>query len=351
MNVRRMTYLSVIVYTRNEAWALDSLLSLLGPFLQDHFELYEIIVVDDASTDGTADLVEHAVRNQSGSTVLIQLSRRHGVEAGIKAGLDRALGDWIIELESADIDFNLNLLLEMFDQGSRGCDIVTASGDGGTRRSRLFYWVVNRYAELDAPLRTQRVRLSSRRAVNGMLAMKEKVRYRKALYAVVGVRQEHVTYERQAQLLPERQRRLNRETSSLAFDILLSFSGFGLRLAHTLSFAFGTISILGVFYAMFVYLFRERVVEGWTTMTVVMCGGFTGLFLILGIIGEYLARILIEVRGRPMYSVRQTSTFVGDTPGGEHEQRLPRFMLDQAAASKPSVQDRANWSADIGPTN
>ena len=144
-----------------------------------------------------------------------------------------------------------------------------------------------------------------------MLAMKEKVRYRKALYAVVGSRQDHIRYDKQPHLTTSARRRLDRETSSLAFDILLSFSGFGLRMAHRLSFTFGAISVIAVFYAVFIYLTRDNVVEGWTTVTVLTSGGFAGLFLVLGVLGEYLALILIEVRGRPLYAVRDSSTHIG----------------------------------------
>lgn len=122
--------------------------------------------------------------------------------------------------------------------------------------------MVNRYADLDEPLRTVRVRLASRRSLATMLSMKEKVRYRKALYAYVGARQHHLTYTPTAP--PPTERRLNRETSSLAFDILLSFSGFGLRLAHRLSFAFGAFSLLAIMYTVFVYMFKHNVVPGWT---------------------------------------------------------------------------------------
>lgn len=289
--------------------------------------MYEIIVMDDASEDDTLGQARRCALAGNHAISVMELSRRHGVEAAMQAGLERAVGDWVFELESTVLDFDLGLLTRMYSHGARGFEIVTASGDRGPARSRLFYAVVNRYADLDQPLRSVRVRLTSRRSLNAMLAMKEKVRYRKALYAFVGARQHHVVYPADPALQARAPRRIDRETTRLAFDVLLSFSGFGLRLAHRLSFAFGLLSLFASAYALFIYMFKENVVQGWTTVTVLTSGGFAGLFLVLGIIGEYLARILIEVRARPLYSVRTTDVVV--PPGSAEPKAEPYFMSGQ----------------------
>lgn len=322
------TFVSLVVYVRDEQETVAPTLARLGEFLSQTFELYEIVLVDDASDDATLERARTEALGGRHPVTVVELARRHGVEAGMQAGLERAVGDWVFELESSTLDFELPLLAQMYEQAARGFEIVTAAGDRGSRRSRLFYGVVNRYADLEHPLRTVRVRLTSRRSLNAMLTMKEKVRYRKALYAFVGARQHHLAY---APVRTEGTRRvahrLDREKTSLAFDVLLSFSGFGLRLAHRLSFGFGLLSMLAIAYAVFVYLFQENVVQGWTTVTVIASSGFAGLFLVLGIIGEYLARILIEVRARPLYSVRAADVVV---PAGSAEPKgAPGFMVEQ----------------------
>lgn len=168
-----------------------------------------------------------------------------------------------------------------------------------------------------------------------MLAMQEKVRYRKALYAFVGARQHHITYRPRPDAHTSRvQRRFDRETSSLAFDVLLSFSGFGLQVAHRLSFAFGLLSVLAIAYAVIVYFFVDDVVPGWTTMTVLVSAGFAGLFLVLGVLGEYLSRILIEVRARPVYSVRATDVVL---PAGSDQPKVASmFMAEQVLLDRES---------------
>lgn len=309
--MRQKTYVSLVVYVRKEADVVADFLRSACGFLAEHFELYEVLVVDDASADGTLVAARAVALEDEYCLSVVELSRRHGVEAAMQAGLERTVGDWVFEVESAAVDFPLDLLLTMYEQAALGFEIVTAAGDRGSWRSRTFYSAVNRYAELDQPLRTVRVRLTSRRSLNAMLSMKEKVRYRKALYAFVGARQHHIVYQALATPSTRRvERRLDRETTSLAFDVLLSFSGFGLRLAHRLSFAFGALSLLAIAYAVFAYFFQADVVQGWTTVTVLTSAGFAGVFLVLGVIGEYLARILIEVRGRPLYSIRSAEVSV-----------------------------------------
>lgn len=328
--MKQKTYLSVVVYVRNESATVEGFLQEIGQYVSQAFELYEIVVVDDASSDDTLERARRVALTRQYEISVVELARRHGVEAGIQAGLERAVGDWVLELESTAIDFPTSLIGSMYEQAARGFEVVTAAGDKGSPRSRLFYAVVNRYADLDQPLRTVRLRLTSRRSLAAMLAMQEKVRYRKALYALVGARQHHMVYSPRPDAQTSRvRRRFDRETSSLAFDVLLSFSGFGLHLAHRLSFAFGLLSVLGIAYAVFVYLFVEDVVQGWTTMTVLVSAGFAGLFLVLGVLGEYLSRILIEVRRRPLYAIRATDVVVPVRSDERKEESS--FMKGQAA--------------------
>lgn len=343
---KEKVFVSVVVYARDEPDALAAFIARIGPWLDRHFALYEIVVVDDASRIDPLPMVADAAQAYSVPVVSIRLSRRHGVEAGIKAGLDRAMGDWVFELESPGIDFDLDLLIEMYRIGARGNDVVTASGNRGPLRSRLFYRLVNHYADLDTPLRTERLRLTSRRTLNSMLAMREKVRYRKALYAVLGHRHQHLHYRPIRTAQSRRTRRIDRETSSLAFDILLSFSGFGLRLAHRLSLAFGAFSVGAILYAIGIYAFKSDVIQGWTTLTILISGGFTGIFLILGILGEYLARILVEVRARPMYAIRDT--VVVNPPGlrDDGEQTAPAFLRHQLnPRHEPNLRPEPDRSA------
>lgn len=336
--MRIKTFMSVVVYTRDEGDAAVNFVERLGPWLAETFELYEIVVVDDASEADVMGQVRSAAEERGVNVAALRLSRRHGVEAGIKAGLDRALGDWIVELESPRVDFPPDLIRRMYETASTGHDVVTASCDEGRLRSRLFYRFVNRYADLDVPLRTEHIRLTSRRALNEMLAMREKVRYRKALYAVLGHRHHHLRYEATPSCSPQPRTEIPRESSGLAFDVLLSFSSFGLSVAHRLSFAFGSIAFMSLIYTAAVFFFKNDVAQGWTTITALISGGFAGIFLVLGILGEYLARILIEVRARPLYSVLDSVTVTPLRSANEPAGQVPVFIERERSGRPADLQ-------------
>jgi polyisoprenyl-phosphate glycosyltransferase len=308
--VRAQTFVSAVVYLGDDGpEAAGHGLAALHGYLEATFEAHEIVVVLDGPDEATATAVATFAERAPAPVTMLQLARRHGVEAGILAGLDRAVGDFVFEIEEIQRDYPLELLGELYERCAGGSDIVGASTARASRRSRLFYRFVNRVSDLRTTLGTERLRVVSRRALNAMLGLKEKVRYRKALYALTGLPYTTVEYEPQGEQGALPPRRVNRETVTLAFDILLSFSAVGLRVAFLLSIAFAAFSGLVLLYVVLLYLSDLEVVPGWTTIMVVVSFGFAGLFFILGIIGEYVARILVEVRGRPVYALEGARVF------------------------------------------
>ena len=312
--MKESTFLSVVVYVRNEAAELARFMPALDVFLSEEFEMAEIIVVDDASADRPGEVLHRLAPGLTCSATMLRLARPHGIEAGVIAGLERSVGDFVVEMESPSVDFPLKLLHELNVQSAAGHDIVAATAGTTPLRSRLFYGLVNRYSDLGIELTSESVRIVSRRALNAMLALQEKVRYRKVLYELTGFPSTRVRYTSMRAVRPVRS--ISRETFALAFDILLSFSNFGLRVAHYLSLAFAVLCAISIVYTLAVFLFTESVVEGWTTTMILLSGGFGGLFFILAVLGEYIARILIEVRQRPFYSIRDAQVYVPNEPAG-----------------------------------
>lgn len=293
------TFLSVVVYVCDGSDVIGSWLKALSNHLSARYELFEVIVVDDASTDGTAQVAAEAATSMAGAVRVVELSRSHGLERAMLAGISRTVGDWIVELDDFPPTHDLSLVDEMYALASSGYDIVAATPGSSTRAVGWFYAIINRASYLDEPLTTERSRVVSRRAVNAMLDLRERTRYRKALYSLTGLSKTSLEF------VPVREvaRGGGDRVVNNAVDILIAFSDVGPRLAQIFAAGFALFAILSAGYVAVVNLTSDSVVEGWTTLMVLLSLGFAGLFLLLGILGEYLARILGEVRGRPLYFV------------------------------------------------
>ncbi|MFB5674643.1 glycosyltransferase [Paenibacillus terreus] len=310
--MKEQVFVSAVLYAHNNELEIDQALLELDCTLRTYFKNYEIIIVNDSSQDRTLENAHSVIKDIFGDVTIINLSRKHGVEHAMMAGLNKSMGDFVFELESLCIDFRMELLYKMFKTATgKGFDIVAASSGQAGWKSRMFYKLLNQVSYLNLSLSTESVRLVTRRALNAMLNLKERVRYRKALYELTGYSKTLVQYEPINKIIG---RKVNRENISLAIDALVSFSHFGLRAAHLLTVVFFLFSLFMGGYALYNYYFNQSVVEGWTTLMILMSLGFAGLFFIGGIIGEYTSRILIEIQNRPFYSTKSVEMYKEKRP-------------------------------------
>lgn len=310
--MKEQVFVSVVLYAYNNEQEIGRALKEIDQSMNNHFKDYEIILVNDSSQDNTLEEAHGAIRDIHGDTTIINLSRKHGVEHAMMAGLNKSMGDFVYEIESPVIDFNMELLYELFKTAtSKGCDIVAASSGKAGWKSRMFYRILNSVSYLNLSLSTESVRLVTRRALNAMLTLKERVRYRKALYELTGYSKYNYQYNAVNKATP---RKVNQENITLAIDALVSFSHFGLRAAHLLTVLFFLFSLFMGGYAIYNFFFNQSVVEGWTTLMILISLGFAGLFFIGGIIGEYTSRILIEIQNRPFYSTKSVEMYKEKKP-------------------------------------
>lgn len=305
--MKEQVFVSVVLYAHNNEQDIETALVQVDNTMMNNFKNYELILVNDFSSDSTLENMHNVMKNIYGDTTIINLSRKHGVEHAMMAGLNKSMGDFVFEIESLSIDFDTKLLYEMFKTAtSKGFDIVVASSGEAGWKSKTFYKILNKVSYLNVSLSTETVRLVTRRALNSMQNLKERVRYRKALYELTGYSKTLINYE---SLNKRKGRAVNRENITLAIDALVSFSHFGLRAAHLLTFLFFIFSLFMGGYAVYNYLFNQSLVAGWTTLMILISLGFAGLFFIGGIIGEYTSRILIEIQNRPFYSTKSVEMF------------------------------------------
>ncbi|WAC75810.1 glycosyltransferase family 2 protein [Roseateles sp. SL47] len=301
---------SCIVPSFNEAESLRELLPRLSDVLRMQASAWEILVVDDGSRDDSAAVLRQlaALPRLSGLKVL-QLSRNFGKEAALSAGLVQARGD-VVMMMDADLQHDPALIPQFLDAWRHGADMVYAvrtsrQDEPGFKRwgSRLFYGLLNRGARFEVPADAGDFRLMDRRVVDALLALPERNRFMKGLYAWVGFNTLALPYQPAARAHGQSKFRPLR-LAQLALDGLTAFTNWPLRAVSACGMLLALPALLYGAYLTAMYLLYGHKVSGWTTIVVSLML-FCGLQLVsLGIVGEYVGRIFEEVKGRPLYLVK-----------------------------------------------
>jgi len=299
--MKEKSFLSVVVYTYNQIKKLSKKILDIDYFLSENFENYEIIIVNNGSTDETEKEIKNISKLIKGNTTLINLNKKQNIETAILAGTEIAIGDFIIEIENIETKFKPSIILELFKKCTSGFDVVSAIATNYQKGSEIFYKLFNKINNLNVNLKTETLRIITRRALNQALRSKEKNRYRKILYLNTGFPHETIYYKSKKQI---KSNKTLKEKINLGLEMLLSFSNIGLDFAFLLSFVFLLISILIGAYTVYVYLTYKQVLSGWTTIMLFLSFGFSGFFLITGILVKLLTMVLHETKDRPQYSVK-----------------------------------------------
>ncbi|MFO0317844.1 MAG: glycosyltransferase family 2 protein [Hyphomonadaceae bacterium] len=273
---------------------------------------YEIIYVDDGSRDLTAtkltDLAAHDAHVR-----VVMLSRNFGHQPAVTAGLDIANGDCVVIID-ADLQDPPELIADMVKLWREGFDVVYGQrtdreGESAFKlaTARVFYRGLNSLSDVDIPLDVGDFRLIDRQVVDAIGSMKERDRFLRGMISWVGFRQIALPYRRAARAAGESKYPL-RKMVLFALDGMLSFSLAPLRFVITLGLAIFVLSNVGIVYAILNRLLTDQWVSGWTMLFigVMFMGGMQ--LMVLGMIGEYVGRIYMASKERPLYLVKR---FIG----------------------------------------
>ena len=274
-------------------------------------ESYEIVLFNDGSRDATwlAMLTE---QSRDARVVAVDLSRNHGHQLALSAGLSIAGGDRILILD-ADLQDPPELLADMLALMAEGHDVVYGhrierKGEGVFKRvsAKLFYRVLRFLSDVPIPIDAGDFRLVSRRVVDLLLSMPEQGRFVRGMIAWTGFSQAPLPYTRE----PRHAGRSNYPfLRMLAFsvDAITAFSIRPLRIAAILGASFGVCGLLFLAYALFSWA-SGVAVSGWTSLmaAILLLGG--AQLCVLGIIGEYVGRLVVESKGRPLFVIREVRT-------------------------------------------
>jgi polyisoprenyl-phosphate glycosyltransferase len=305
--------ISVVLPCYNEEEIIAQTHQRLTKVLSQMGIAYELVFVDDGSGDATASILDEIAQVDNNVRVL-HFSRNFGQQFAVTAGFDHASGDCVL-LMDADLQDPPELIPEMFDLWRDGHDIVygqrtVREGETGLKKmtSRWFYRTLNALSDVNMPLDTGDFRLVDRAAVNAFNAMREPDRYVRGMVAWVGFDQKSLPYKREPRAGGQTKWNYSK-LSLLAADGIMSFSLAPLRLVLFVGFAIVGVAILGGFFAVFNRLFTDNWVSGWTGLffAVLFMGGVQ--LMVLGVIGEYVGRIYMSGKDRPLYIVKRKVGF------------------------------------------
>ena len=299
---KEKNFVSAVVYLYNNEREVGSFLNTINNLLKENFEKYEIVCVNDCSTDGTVKAVESfCEENSVKSLTVINTSFFQGVESAMVAGVDISIGDFVFEFDSCLVDYDADMIMSVYRKSLEGNDVVFAVPSEGSRlSSKLFYSLFNSFSDMQYKIKTQRFSVISRRGINRVKSMGVKTVYRKAVYASCGLPVADFEYTPSAKKLNEdSQKRVKKD---LALNSMILFTDIGYKISVTLSFMMAAVLLMAGVYTVVIFL-SANPVAGWTTTMLVMSFGFFGLFLLLAFVLKYLSLILNLVFTKKQYVI------------------------------------------------
>ena len=304
----KITY-SIIAPIYNEIDNLPELYRRVKETMDSSREPWELILVDDGSTDGSTEKIRELAQNDRAVRPVI-FARNFGHQVAITAGWDYARGDAVVIID-ADLQDPPEMILELAKKWKEGFEVVYAvrgerEGESWFKKftAAMFYRIIYSITDVKIPVDTGDFRLMDRKVVDVLKQMRERHRFPRGMSAWVGFKQIGVTYKRAARIAGVTKYPF-RKMLKLALNAITGFSYFPLQVATFFGFVSAGLSILAIPVVIALRLAGSHFFEGQTTtlISVLFLGGVQ--LISLGILGEYIGRLYDEAKGRPLYIVRE----------------------------------------------
>lgn len=301
---------SIAIPVYNEEEAIPILLDRLKPVLAQLPYSFEILFVDDGSTDGTYQAIKNLQKHDR-RVKAISFSRNFGHQAALTAGLQYATGDAVITMDG-DLQHPPSLIPMLIEKWQEGFQIVYTTRESTVDEpffkkftSRLFYRIMNAFSDTHVQPFAADFRLLDRSVVNSLNTLEEHDRFLRGLIGWLGYSATGVPFEADARVAGT-SKYSTRKMMKFALDGILSFSAAPLHLVTYLGLIVSVLSFLYGFYSIYAYFFTSLTIPGWTSIlvAVLFLGGVQ--LISIGFVGEYLIRIYNEAKGRPLFIIKDS---------------------------------------------
>jgi dolichol-phosphate mannosyltransferase len=309
-----MALLSIVVPCYNEEAVIEETFRRITSILPDLGMEAELIFINDGSSDQTMNILSR-LADQNSNTKVLSFSRNFGHQRAITAGMDYAVGDAIVIID-ADLQDPVDVIHTMVEKWREGFDVVYGKridrkGESVFKRASasLFYKILDKLSEEKIPTDVGDFRLIDRKVCDALKKMPEHSRYVRGLIAWLGYKTTFVEFVREPRYAGKTKYSFAKMLK-LASDGVFSFSYKPLKIASLLGVIVSILSFLYLVYVVYLGLFSDNTVWGWSSLMAVLLFLCGIILSVLGIIGEYIARIYEEVKARPIYVIDRSIGFV-----------------------------------------
>ena len=313
------TVVSIVVPLEKDAHLVEELVSELDQVIGASYRFFEILLVDDGSSDGTTEKVLDLLKRVK-RVRYMRLSRHFGRDVAMSAGIESAIGDVVVTLDPK-VD-PVDVIPRMIEICRKTGGIVHGIAENPEPRSLVREWMGDIFRSycrkrlgVDIKRGVSDLRVMSRQSVNALLQVREQHRYLRVLTLMLGYQHEFFSYRLQPRSGGTRVTAVRTEVST-AIDLLAANTRHPLRVVTALGLLGACLNMVYGGYVLFIYLTKPGVAAGWTSLSLQQSGMFFFVCLILTVLSEYVGTILGEVRSRPLYFIGQeanSSVLLEDT--------------------------------------
>lgn len=306
-------FISLVVYLHDVEDYIEYFLDKILPVCDSHFQEFEMVCVDDGCTDDTVEkLRTYIEKNQMKAMVnVVHMSFFQGLESAMNAGRDIAIGDFVYEFDDVFVDYEPELLMQVYEKLLEGNDIVAARSKGKLRlSSKLFYALYNSTSRAKGKIGPETFRIVSRRAINRIKSMGQYIPYRKAVYMNCGLKNDTIAYESKDKDARVKNKIVANERTTLALDSFIYFTNAMEKTSAVISGLFLFLTVGMGIYVISDFFNSNKPVEGWLSTMSFLALGFFGVFALLTIILKYMSVMLNLIFRQQRYLVAEIEKVV-----------------------------------------